>query len=81
MRNAALWKGHAPHSATGSASASESHCHPSNCNGEIIDFAKRFGRLPQGMWLPETAVDVASLEALAAEGIEFTILEPRQATR
>jgi alpha-amylase/alpha-mannosidase (GH57 family) len=33
------------------------------------------------MWLPETAVDIPSLEALAAEGIEFTILEQRQATR
>ncbi|HEX9501689.1 MAG TPA: glycoside hydrolase, partial [Thermoanaerobaculia bacterium] len=47
----------------------------------IRDFEKRFGRLPQGMWLPETAVDIPSLEALAAEGIEFTILEPRQAKR
>ena len=28
------------------------------------DFAFRFGRLPEGMWLAETAVDVASLEAL-----------------
>jgi len=45
----------------------------------IRDFEKRFGRLPAGMWLPETAVDIASLEVLAAEGIEFTILEPRQA--
>ncbi len=44
----------------------------------IRDFEKRFGRLPAGMWLPETAVDIASLEVLAAEGIEFTILEPRQ---
>jgi alpha-amylase/alpha-mannosidase (GH57 family) len=43
------------------------------------DFEARFGRLPKGMWLPETAVDVESLEALAGEGIEFTILEPHQA--
>jgi alpha-amylase/alpha-mannosidase (GH57 family) len=47
----------------------------------IRDFERRFGRKPEGMWLPETAVDVASLEALAAEGIAFTILEPRQAKR
>ncbi len=47
----------------------------------IRDFEKRFGRRPEGMWLPETAVDIASLEALAAEGIAFTILEPRQASR
>ncbi|MEA2337980.1 MAG: hypothetical protein QOE82_1987, partial [Thermoanaerobaculia bacterium] len=47
----------------------------------IRDFEKRFGRKPEGMWLPETAVDVDSLEALAAEGIAFTILEPHQALR
>jgi alpha-amylase/alpha-mannosidase (GH57 family) len=45
------------------------------------DFEHRFGHKPEGMWLPETAVDVASLEALAAEGIAFTILEPHQAAR
>jgi hypothetical protein len=44
----------------------------------VRDFEQRFGRKPEGMWLPETAVDVASLEALAAEGIAFTILEPHQ---
>jgi alpha-amylase/alpha-mannosidase (GH57 family) len=47
----------------------------------VRDFASRFGRPPEGMWLPETAVDVDSLEALAAEGIQFTILEPHQAAR
>ncbi len=47
----------------------------------IADFESRFGRKPEGMWLPETAVDTPSLEALAAEGIAFTILEPHQATR
>src|SRR4030042_3614201 len=31
------------------------------------------------MWLAETAVDTATLEALAAEGIRFTILASRQA--
>src|SRR5579872_5880961 len=45
----------------------------------IRDFEFRFGRKPEGMWLPETAVDIPSLEALAAEGILFTILEPHQA--
>jgi alpha-amylase/alpha-mannosidase (GH57 family) len=45
----------------------------------IRDFQHRFGHKPEGMWLPETAVDVATLEALAAEGIKFTILEPHQA--
>ncbi len=47
----------------------------------IRDFEQRFRRKPEGMWLPETAVDVASLEALAAEGMAFTILEPHQALR
>lgn len=45
------------------------------------DFELRFGRRPKGMWLPETACDTPSLEALAAEGIEFTILAPSQAAR
>ncbi|MEA2570206.1 MAG: hypothetical protein QOI24_2207 [Acidobacteriota bacterium] len=47
----------------------------------VRDFESRFGRKPAGMWLPETAVDVESLEALAAEGIVYTILEPHQAGR
>jgi alpha-amylase/alpha-mannosidase (GH57 family) len=47
----------------------------------IRDFEHRFGRRPEGMWLPETAVDTASLEALAEQGIRFTILAPRQAKR
>jgi alpha-amylase/alpha-mannosidase (GH57 family) len=45
----------------------------------VADFEKRFRRKPEGMWLAETAVDTASLEALAAEGIRYTILCPRQA--
>ncbi|HEY0159831.1 MAG TPA: DUF3536 domain-containing protein [Thermoanaerobaculia bacterium] len=45
----------------------------------VRDFERRFGRKPEGMWLPETAVDVESLEALAEQGIAFTILEPHQA--
>jgi alpha-amylase/alpha-mannosidase (GH57 family) len=47
----------------------------------VCDFEHRFGRKPEGMWLPETAVDTDTLEALAAEGIRFTILEPGQARR
>ncbi|MDD1717967.1 MAG: DUF3536 domain-containing protein, partial [Methanoregulaceae archaeon] len=47
----------------------------------IGDFEHRFGRKPEGMWLPETAVDLETLEVLAEGGIAFTILEPRQARR
>ncbi len=45
----------------------------------IADFEFRFGRRPEGMWLPETAVDTETLEVLAEMGIEFTILAPWQA--
>lgn len=47
----------------------------------IRDFEHRFGRMPEGMWLPETAADVPTLEALAEAGIRFTLLAPRQARR
>ncbi|EMG37040.1 alpha-amylase/alpha-mannosidase [Desulfocurvibacter africanus PCS] len=43
------------------------------------DFERRFGRPPEGMWLAEAAVDTASLEVLAAYGIAYTVLAPRQA--
>lgn len=45
----------------------------------IEDFRRRFGRDPEGMWLPETAVDTRSLEILAELGIRFSVLAPRQA--
>jgi alpha-amylase/alpha-mannosidase (GH57 family) len=47
----------------------------------IADFERRFGRHPEGMWLPETAVDLPTLAVLAGEGIRFTILAPHQARR
>ncbi|HKK75536.1 MAG TPA: DUF3536 domain-containing protein [Saprospiraceae bacterium] len=44
----------------------------------IADFQHRFNRLPEGMWLAETAVDTRTLEALADNDIKYTILAPRQ---
>ena len=45
----------------------------------IADFTHRFGHRPQGMWLPETAVDYETLAIMSNLGIEFTILAPWQA--
>ncbi len=45
----------------------------------IRDFERRFGRRPEGMWLPETAVSTETLEVLARHGVAFTVLAPHQA--
>ena len=47
----------------------------------IADFRHRFGRVPEGMWLPETAVDSESLDLLAQHGIKFVLLAPHQCAR
>src|SRR5215475_6276589 len=47
----------------------------------IRDFEFRFHRKPEGMWLPETAVDLETLDILAEAGIAFTVLSPHQASR
>ena len=47
----------------------------------IRDFEFRFGRKPEGMWLSETAADTETLEALAEQGIQFTVLSPFQASK
>jgi alpha-amylase/alpha-mannosidase (GH57 family) len=47
----------------------------------VRDFEHRFGRKPEGMWLPETAVDLETLDIMAEHEIRFTILAPHQAHR
>ena len=42
----------------------------------LKDFEYRFGRMPEGMWLAETAIDAATVEVLIEEGINFIILAP-----
>ena len=45
----------------------------------IEDFYYHFGRLPDGMWLSETAINSETIDALYISGIRFTILSPYQA--
>ena len=47
----------------------------------IKDFEYRFGRKPEGLWLPETAVDLETLDIMAQHEIRFAILAPSQAWR
>ncbi len=47
----------------------------------VRDFEHRFGRSPEGMWLPETAVDLETLDVMAELGIRFTILSAHQAAK
>ena len=47
----------------------------------IVDYTQRFGAPPVGFWLPETAVDLATLASLVDQGIRYTILMPTQAVR
>ena len=44
----------------------------------LADFRRRFGRASEGFWLPECAVDEATLEVLAEEGVAFVVLAPEQ---
>ncbi|RPI08688.1 MAG: DUF3536 domain-containing protein, partial [Acidobacteriales bacterium] len=45
----------------------------------IREFEHRFMRRPEGMWLPEAAVDRETLDCMAELGIQFTVLATNQA--
>ena len=47
----------------------------------IRDFCTRFGRMPESMWLPETAANLETLDLMAQAGLRYAILEPHQARR
>ena len=47
----------------------------------LKDFSHRFQRPAEAMWLPETAVNLPTLAALAQHGMKFVILSPFQALR
>ena len=40
----------------------------------LRDFESRFKRHAEGMWLPETAVDLETLDIMSELGVKFTIL-------
>ncbi|HNX69303.1 MAG TPA: DUF3536 domain-containing protein [Candidatus Omnitrophota bacterium] len=44
----------------------------------IDDFRHRYGRMPESIWLPETACNEETLEVLVAEKIKYIILSPHQ---
>jgi alpha-amylase/alpha-mannosidase (GH57 family) len=45
----------------------------------VKDFEHHFGRAPQAIWLPETAVNYATIDVLINEGIKYIILDVSQA--
>ncbi|MBM4349804.1 MAG: DUF3536 domain-containing protein [Deltaproteobacteria bacterium] len=47
----------------------------------IADFERHFHRKPEAMWLPETAVNYPTLQALIKNGMRYLILSPFQALR
>jgi alpha-amylase/alpha-mannosidase (GH57 family) len=57
-------------------------CEPRDRQTQIVwglrDFERRFGRPAEGIWLPETAADGPTLEALIEVGIRYTIVAPEQ---
>jgi alpha-amylase/alpha-mannosidase (GH57 family) len=47
----------------------------------MADFEKRFHRKPDAMWLPETAVNISTLQVFVKYGMHYLILSPFQASR
>ena len=47
----------------------------------VHDFERRFEREPEGIWLPETAIDDTTLDILMSFGFRFIVLSPHQAER
>ena len=47
----------------------------------LREFQHRFGRFPDSMWMPETAVDAATMGLLEEAGLRYVILSPAQAAR
>jgi alpha-amylase/alpha-mannosidase (GH57 family) len=47
----------------------------------MADFERRFHRKPEAFWLPETAVNYATLRVLVKYGMRYLILSPFQAAR
>ncbi len=56
---------------------------PRDIETEIIwgirDFEYRFKSIPEGFWLPETAVNTEVLDTLVRLGVEYVVLAPTQA--
>lgn len=47
----------------------------------LADFRHRFGRQAEGLWLPETAANQATIDALIDAKVAFTVLAPQQVQR
>ena len=47
----------------------------------IEDFKFHFGRMPEAMWLAETAINFETIVELIKAGIKYTILSPTQADK
>jgi alpha-amylase/alpha-mannosidase (GH57 family) len=60
-------------------------CNERDCRTQIrwgvADFRLRFKRAPESLWLPETACNHRTLDALIDEGLRYVILSPYQAGR